>query len=88
MGTKNTETQAAGGAPAPDPRTREELLAENASLKGQLGAFEAERAQNAELEQKVLAKTARGLIRDQALAVIRRQEEFDRAPAKPGAKKK
>jgi hypothetical protein len=86
MGTNKTETAAAGAAPAPDPRTREALEQENLTLKGQLAAFEAEKARNTELEEKILAKTAKGLSREQALAVIQHQAEFDQAQAKARTK--
>jgi hypothetical protein len=69
--------------PAPTADTsapaREQLLQENAELKAKLAALQAEKEANAELEKKIQAKTARGLSREQARAVIERQEAFDQA---------
>jgi hypothetical protein len=74
--------------PAEESRTYEALLAENNALKAQLAAAQAEKEKQAEVEKKILAKTALGLGRDQAIAVIKRQEEFDAAKVAKPAKAK
>jgi hypothetical protein len=67
-------------APAAD------LAAENATLKAKIAEFEAARKQADADEILIVDKMAKGLRREQAIAVIKRQREFD-ARKKQGAKK-
>ncbi|MGA2749121.1 MAG: hypothetical protein ABSG59_10120 [Verrucomicrobiota bacterium] len=54
-----------------------ELAAENAVLKARLAELEAAKKQNDADEEAIAAKMARGLRREQAIAVIQRQREYD-----------
>ena len=53
------------------------LQAENAALKEQIAGFEAANKQRAADERVIAEKMSHGLTRDQAIAVIKRQREFD-----------
>jgi hypothetical protein len=55
------------------------LTAENARLNALIAGFEADTAQRAADELLIAQKTALGLTRDQAIAVIKRQREHDEA---------
>ena len=76
---KETPTAAAG----PD------LAAENAVLKARLAELEAAKKQTDADEQAIAAKMAKGLRREQAIAVIQRQREYEArraATRKPATK--
>ncbi len=61
-------------------RLQEELQAENAELRRRLAAHEQAEAQR-EADEAVIGEKIRcGLTREQAIAVIRRQREFDALP--------
>jgi hypothetical protein len=57
--------------------TAADLAAENATLKARLAEFEAARKQADADEILITEKMAKGLRREQAAAVIKRQREFD-----------
>jgi len=70
--------------PPPAPGT--DLAAENAALKAKIAEFQAVKKQ-ADADEIVIAeKMAKGLRREQAAAVIKRQREFDARKAKAKAK--
>jgi uncharacterized protein YaiL (DUF2058 family) len=88
---------AAGRAGAPSPAadkpsspgaqgtalpTSKDLAAENAALKAQLLALQSAESQRLQDEDEIAKKTSVGLSRAQAIAVIKRQREFDAARAK------
>jgi hypothetical protein len=54
-----------------------DLAAENAALKARIAEFETAKAKRAADEGLIADKMARGLRREQAAAVIKRQQEFD-----------
>ena len=60
--------------PSPAPP---DLAAENASLKARLAQFEEAKKQAAADEIQINEKIARGLRREQAIAVLKRQRDFD-----------
>jgi hypothetical protein len=61
----------------PVPAPAADLAAENAALKAKVAEFQAVK-QQADADEIVIAeKMAKGLRREQAAAVIRRQREFD-----------
>jgi hypothetical protein len=57
--------------------TATDLAAENATLKARLAEFEAAKKQADADEVLIIDKMAKGLRREQAIAVIKRQREFD-----------
>lgn len=57
------------------------LTAENAALARQVAAFHAAQAQAGADEIIIQQKMSRGLSRDQAVAVIKRQRQHDAAEA-------
>jgi len=57
-----------------------DLAAENATLKAKVAELELAKVQSAEEEKVIAAKIAKGLSRAQAIAVIRRQREYDASP--------
>jgi hypothetical protein len=61
----------------PPPATATDLAAENATLKARIAEFQAAKKQ-ADADEIVIAeKMAKGLRREQAAAVLKRQREFD-----------
>jgi len=54
-----------------------DLRAENESLKKALDVLQAHSAKNTLREKAIVEKMARGLSREQSIAVIQRQEEHD-----------
>jgi predicted DNA-binding WGR domain protein len=54
-----------------------DLAAENAALKARIADYESAKAQNAADEKLISEKMAKGLRREQAAAVIKRQQKFD-----------
>jgi predicted DNA-binding WGR domain protein len=71
--------------PAPTPAA--DLAAENATLKAKIAEFQAAKKQADADEVLISEKMARGLRREQAAAVLKRQREFD-ALNKPNTAKK
>jgi predicted DNA-binding WGR domain protein len=69
----------------PTPAAATDLAAENATLKARIAQFEAARKQADADEILIAEKMARGLRREQAAAVLKRQREFDarKVPAIP-----
>jgi hypothetical protein len=69
----------------PTPATAAELAAENATLKARIAEFQAAKKQADADEILITEKMAKGLRREQAAAVLRRQREFDvrKNPATP-----
>jgi hypothetical protein len=67
--------------PAPDLAADSSALAsaqaENAALKARIAELESAKTRIAADEEKIAAKMAKGLRREQASAVIQRQREFD-----------
>jgi hypothetical protein len=61
----------------PIPTTATDLAAENAALKVKVAEFQAARKQADADEILIAEKMARGLRREQAAAVLKRQREFD-----------
>jgi hypothetical protein len=61
----------------PAPKPAADLAAENAALKAKIAEFDAARKQADADEIVIAGKMAKGLRREQAVAVIRRQREFD-----------
>jgi hypothetical protein len=61
------------------------LTAENRRLNALITGFEADTAQRAADELLIAQKTALGLTRDQAIAVIKRQREHDEAEKRKAA---
>jgi hypothetical protein len=61
--------------PAPEPAA--DLAAENAALKARIAEFQAVKKQADADEIVIVEKMAKGLRREQAAAVIKRQREFD-----------
>jgi hypothetical protein len=55
-----------------------DLTAENAALKARIAQFESAKTQTDADEQLILEKMTKGLRREQAIAVIQRQREFDK----------
>lgn len=70
-----------GAAQPPKPPTVEELQHQLAAAKAKIAAFEAKDAERASEEAAIAAKVQAGLTRDQAIAVIKRQKEHDKAVA-------
>jgi len=64
-----------------------ELAAENAALKAKIAQFEAAKKQADADEILIGEKMAKGLRREQATAVIKRQREFDARQTTTAAKK-
>jgi len=71
----------------PSTPSAADLAAENATLKARLAEFEAAKKQTDADEILIAQKMAKGLRREQAAAVIKRQREFDARKA-PGSAKK
>ena len=69
----------------PTPTTAADLAAENATLKARIAQFEAAKKPAAADEILIAQKMAKGLRREQAAAVLKRQREFDarKTPATP-----
>jgi hypothetical protein len=67
----------------PSTPSAADLAAENATLKARLAEFEAAKKQADADEILIAEKMTKGLRREQAVAVIKRQREFDarKAPA-------
>jgi hypothetical protein len=61
----------------PAPKAAADLAAENAALKAKIAEFDAARKQADADEIVIAGKMAKGLRREQAVAVIKRQREFD-----------
>jgi predicted DNA-binding WGR domain protein len=61
----------------PIPAAGPDLAAENAALKARLAVFEAAKEQAAADEILIAEKMSKGLRREQAAAVLRRQREYD-----------
>jgi hypothetical protein len=55
-----------------------DLAAENAALKARIAQFESAKTQTDADEKLVLEKMTKGLRREQAIAVLQRQREFDK----------
>jgi len=72
---KDTPTQTAAA----------DMAAENAALKAKLAEFQAVKKQADADEVVIAAKMAKGLRREQAAAVLKRQREYDamKNPATP-----
>ena len=64
-----------------------DLAAENATLKAKIAEFQAAKKQAEADEILIAEKMAKGLRREQAAAVIRRQREFDARKAAATPKK-
>jgi len=64
------------------PPSAADLAAENAALKAKIAQFEAVKQQSAADEIAIAQKMAKGLRREQAAAVLKRQREFDAGRAK------
>ncbi len=76
---KETPSSAPSTAAATPPPAAGDLAAENAILKARIAQFEAVKKQ-AEADEVIIGeKMARGLRREQAIAVIKRQREFEAA---------
>ena len=61
----------------PTPAAASDLAAENANLKAKIAEFQAAKKQ-ADADEIIIAeKMAKGLRREQAAAVLKRQREFD-----------
>jgi predicted DNA-binding WGR domain protein len=71
----------------PTPPTAADLAAENATLKAKIAEFQAAKKQAEADEILIAEKMAKGLRREQAAAVIRRQREFDARKAAATPKK-
>ena len=61
--------------------TYDELAAQLAEANDKIAKYEAANAQRATDEAAIAQKTALGLSRDQAIAVIQRQKDHDQAEA-------
>lgn len=61
----------------PEPATLAAAQAENAELKARLAELESAKTRIDADEELIAKKMARGLRREQAAAVIKRQREFD-----------
>jgi len=61
----------------PTPTTATDLAAENAALKAKIAEFQAAQKQADADEILIAEKMAKGLRREQAAAVLKRQREFD-----------
>jgi hypothetical protein len=61
----------------PTPTPAAELAAENAALKAKIAEYQAVKRQADADEIVIAAKMAKGLRREQAVAVIGRQREYD-----------
>jgi hypothetical protein len=66
----------------PSPTPAADLAAENAALKAKIAAFESAKQQADADEILIAQKMAKGLRREQATAVLKRQREFDAARKK------
>jgi predicted DNA-binding WGR domain protein len=62
---------------APSPTSAASLAAENAALKAKIAEFNAAKKQADADEILIAEKMAKGLRREQATAVLKRQREFD-----------
>ncbi len=84
----NPEAQTATGTGTTKPETEaakiRRLTGELAAANRRLAAYEAADQERAETEKIVAAKMVLGLSREQALAVIERQKQFDKAQAATG----
>lgn len=69
------------------PVPASDLAAENAALKARIAEFESARKQSDADEILVAEKMTKGLRREQAQAVIKRQREFDARKQLVAAKK-
>jgi hypothetical protein len=81
----NSGTGVPPAAPKPaegGPVTVENLQSENTALRAQLLALQAVESQRLQDEDEIAKKTSVGLSRAQAIAVIKRQREFDAARAR------
>jgi len=69
----------------PTSATAADLAAENATLKARLAEFQAAKQQADADEILIAEKMAKGLRREQAAAVLKRQRDFDarKNPATP-----
>jgi hypothetical protein len=69
----------------PTPAAAPDLAAENATLKARIAEFEAAKKQADADEILIAEKMAKGLRREQAAAVLKRQREFDarKTPIRP-----
>ncbi len=83
---KETTSATPSTAAATPPPAASDLAAENASLKDRIAEFEAVKKQAADDEVIIGEKMARGLRREQAIAVIRRQRDFDTARSQAAKK--
>ncbi|HEV7926743.1 MAG TPA: hypothetical protein VGR14_15395 [Verrucomicrobiae bacterium] len=61
----------------PIPTSASDLAAENAALKAKVAEFQAAKKQADADEILIADKMAKGLRREQAAAVLRRQRDFD-----------
>jgi hypothetical protein len=77
----DTQTGAESGQPETDAAKLKRLTAELAAANRRLAACEAADQERAATEKQVAAKMAIGLSREQALAVIERQKQYDQAKA-------
>ena len=76
---KETPSAAPSTAATTPPPAAGDLAAENAILKARIAQFEAVKKQ-AEADEVIIGeKMARGLRREQAIAVIKRQRDYDAA---------
>jgi hypothetical protein len=71
----------------PTPAAATDLAAENANLKARIAQFEAAKKQADADEILIGEKMAKGLRREQAAAVIKRQREFDARKTQAATKK-
>ena len=71
-----------GGAPPPPPKPGgiEDLKQQLALKDAKIVELTTAQIANVELEKKVAVKLGLGLTRGQALAVLRRQDEYDKSP--------
>ena len=81
------QTETATGRPETDTARIKRLTAELAAANRRLAAYECADQERAATEKIVAAKTALGLSREQALAVIERQKQFDQTKAESGKAK-
>ena len=80
----DTQTGTESGKPETDAAKIKRLTAELAAANRRLAAYETADQERAATEKIVAAKMAIGLTREQALAVIERQKQFDQTKAESG----
>lgn len=81
------QTETATAKPETDAAKIQRLTTELAAANRRLAAYETADQERAATEKIVAAKMALGLTREQALAVIERQKQFDQTKAESGKAK-